>query len=337
MIFIYPLEAASPVIRTFLGFPSASTNVVVRRFICTEANSDGDYHVFGLIGGEYTLRAERPVGYTAMFYPGVFLLEDSQAVAVSPLSNTTGIDFNLPPGSVLSGHIDLEGGPVIVNSPIIPYIPPGVVYPSDLSGIQVCIESSSDLVIPRCTKTTSEGNYQFEYVTAGEYILKADPVLGHLGQYYPAALTREDSVLIVMVPPADQINLNMTLPYIEAGEDGTISGYILNDAVQAQPISGINVCAYASQSQMLVGCSRSAEDGFYWIGYLGAYNAYQINPTWLRAIPDSTLPYAPTYYGDQFYFSNAQTITWNSTWPLVSPGLSNINIHLPPAGSIRDL
>jgi hypothetical protein len=253
--------------------------------------------------GSFLLRADASVAqpFADQYFAGALLESDATAIAVELDEAVLGIDFDLPPGFLLSGRVTSSGAP--------------------LEGIDI------DLFAPNGERLTGkpgssgpDGKFTVGALAAGDYFVLADPALA-AGQYYLPTFFDDaatiDDAQVVSVGAEDVSGID-----IEVSAGGSIAG-VVTDAATGLEVDGIDLDLFDNDGRRLESDSRTSSDGSYEIGVLppGSYR--------MRADPSVFDGYAITYYVDAIGLSGSAPIQ-------VSPGgpTTGIDLELEPSGRI---
>ncbi len=211
--------------------------------------SDGTYAVPGLTTGTYYVGFNDGCGasnYVPQFYNGKASLASADSVSVTTGTTTSSIDAAMQAGNEITGTVtDAVSGDPISSVEVD-------VYSSNSSG--------SNPVDTVCT--ASDGTYTVPGLTTGTYYVGFNDGCGASGyspQFYngKASLASADPVSVTTGTTTSSIDAAM-----QAG--GQVTGTV-TDAVSGDPVSGIEVDVYSSNSSGSnpVDTACTASDGTY--------------------------------------------------------------------------
>lgn len=232
---------------------------------------DGTYALGPVPDGEYYVRADPDVElgqYYVSYYFGNTPDRDLSTLVSVSGGDSTGIDFDLPAGGVITGTITGTGGSPLENMDMDIY---------DAAGNQLAYDDKSE----------ADGTYLIGPVPAGQYLLKCDTPDGglYIGEYYDDVIIKGDAFLVTVTNGATTSNIDFELL-----SGGNISGTIRDAG--SNPISGIDLDLYNSAGDFVGVSATSAVDGTFTIGPLPDGDYY------LEADSD---PASGQYYFDEFY------------------------------------
>ncbi|MCI0493572.1 carboxypeptidase regulatory-like domain-containing protein, partial [candidate division KSB1 bacterium] len=129
-----------------------------------ETMSDGSYIVTGLKSGQYYVSVWAE-GFLDEYYDNVPDMEQATLVAVIEPNETSGIDFSLAPGGVISGRVTTLDGTAIAGA-----------YLEALKVDSIMIDSISVIGMEGYGKGMSDddGYYTIDGLPTGEYFVRAD-------------------------------------------------------------------------------------------------------------------------------------------------------------------
>ncbi len=158
---------------------------------------DGSYLLGPLPEGHFFIRTDPDLshGVQPRYWPGAYYREEATYIAIHPDTEIPGIDFVLPPGAVISGHVFQSLGGVVRDCSIRVY---------NLDWIAQPIHQSI---------SNDQGEYQAFGLPAGDYYLEADPEhgCGFRGNFYPDT-TQENARPVHAEPLTITENIDFILP-----------------------------------------------------------------------------------------------------------------------------
>ncbi len=196
-----------------------------------------------------------------------------------------------------------------------------------LEGIEVCAYTETAVeggsleggAFAECTTTGVNGQYRIPGLPAGQYEIEFSvpekSALNFATQYYEGAALPSEAKLVT-------IKESETIPEINAEleEGGWITGSVTN-ASTAEPIEGIEVCAFSKHS-LRGRCALTSSTGEYKIATL-ASDEYAVIFT------GGSLNYVAQYYDDKTSFSEADAVPVKA-----KEGTPAINAQLAEGGEI---
>jgi Carboxypeptidase regulatory-like domain/Divergent InlB B-repeat domain len=192
---------------------------------CSTGFASGEYSFPNLEAGHYLVQFQGTGEYLGQWYDHVESEAAATPVTIEAGLTTSGIDAELPLGSVIEGTVtDAEGG-------------------GDLAGIRVCaIPADGNPTVSHCSTSDADGHYRDAGIAAGEYKLRLEPETGHadpnyLREYYPG-------VHYAVEGSAVQVGTAATVSGIDATmrRGATITGQVVGEG--GEGVSGLSVCLY---------------------------------------------------------------------------------------------
>ena len=238
-------------------------------------SSDGSYRAAGLEPGEYLVQAD-PLAqnYLAEWYDDSPTREGADPVCVVAYRTTSGIDFGLTPGAVISGQV--IGDNPNSTSPA----------PTPIPDVIVIAGRYDDSTMVAKTVTLDDGTYRLDKLEAGSYwVWAGNAAKSLIGEYYDDHLRRDDADP-VEVPEGDEVtDIDFALRY-----GGSISGRVVGVSVSAELVP-FKVTAYDWETGEAVRTVSVGPRGVYLIPSLpvGQYRVYAF---------DEAGRYIPEYYDD---------------------------------------
>ena len=239
------------VIRESDGTAVANADVWAGEYDCCGGNgvrtdSNGDYIIRGLAGGDYRVQASVPSdpGLVMEFFSSTLDWQNAARVTVTAGTTTAGIDFSLIAGGSISGRVVTAAG----GTPV--------------SGAHVHAGSYSEGGGGNGAETKSDGYYTIPGLAAGTYRVEVDA--SHLGlarQFYSSTSDWDQATPVTVNVGTTTMGIDFALV-----EGGSISGVVTN--VSGTPIVGANVDANPYDDGGGGGGDRTATDGSYTIAGL---------------------------------------------------------------------
>jgi hypothetical protein len=255
---------------------------------CDTTNAQGEYTIPGLPGRDYYVEfSAGDVNYLTQFYANKYSRAEAQPVSVLAGATTSGIDAELAPikGAGLTGTVWSSE----TEKPI--------------AGIEVCAyEASGEGLFGECAKTESRGEYTITGLTAGEYVVEfsspSNSGLNYVTQYYNEKSSVSEAGVVF-------VGTGSLTPGVDARlrEGGRIAGQAL-DASSRHAIKGIEVCAFATQSES-VGCAITGAGGEYTIAGL-AHGQYAVE---FSSPIEGGLDYVTQFFDGKTSPSEANTVS----------------------------
>lgn len=268
----------------------------------TFVNVSGNFTFTGVIPGSYYLLSYGDQTSVRGYYPGVLDLQDATTIIVGE-EPVTGVDFQLQPGTSLSGTLTRTDGAQFANGEMIVYLFTADTYDS----------VSSAWVEPN-------GTYSIGQLPAGDYKVQFykpwDSATNLIGGWWSNA-DGHYSAQVIAVDPATGPTTGID-QVIEVG--GEITGTVTD--AQGQPVEGIIISTQTASGS--AGTSTSTDD-------LGNYT--------LRAVPVGDVTIRFEAYGEHAHMSefwpNVHFAEQAQSIQVTTNGLvSGIDAQLEPASSI---
>ncbi len=267
------------------------------------SQSDGDYILGAYRPGDYFVRAdpEYPDGYMDQFYAHAYTWDDAQLISVTLEKPTTGIHFNLPPGSYIRGTIFSEYGNLLPDIKV------------------TFFDSSWNAYDLTTTRSDDSGQYLSGALRAGAYYVKAVPVFPqpYIDEYYDDALEKEDADPVEVVLRQETTGIDFTLR-----QGGYLAGTV-RSAVSGEPLPDIDLDVYNGLWEWVDYSDHTNSSGEFLIGALPFREYY------LRCDPTSDQGYMPQFFDHVFWSIEATLI------PLTPvENISGLDFDLAPGGKI---
>jgi protocatechuate 3,4-dioxygenase beta subunit len=264
-----------------------------------QTQPDGSYTITGLAPGTYRVQIDRrpEVFWVEEFYNNTWNWGEAFPVPVVANQTTPNIDFNLSPGSKISGYLKDEAGNPIGDM--------SVFVSSDLFGSGM--------------NSQANGYYETPGMPPGFYQVTVWPRNDqyYVVEWYNNSPTRNDAAAVSVLVGEITENINFFL----SGGAGGISGRVTDADGNPIPLIGVNVL---DMSNVWISHMRTDNDGAYSISGMvpGQYK--------VQVFADGTArDYTAEYYDNVFFPSQAAPVT------VVANQLTpNINFGLAPGGKI---
>ena len=239
------------VIDAFSKAPVAGIEVCARRaaddsFVrCAHSDEDGLYELSGLPTDSYKVSFYAPdedLNYIEQFYKGKSFFAGATPVAVTAGVSVANIDAELQPGAKIEGNVtDAETG-------------------TEVEGVEVCVYTSGTNEFVECTQTDAAGNYKIARLRTGSYKVGFLPQYNNLNykeQYYDGKPSLEAAATLPLAVGEAATGIDAELQKASRIEGTAI------DAVSAEPISYLEVCAYRASDGEQVRCTHTDPEGEY--------------------------------------------------------------------------
>lgn len=252
------------------------------RLDVSSATVDGVYSLGPLPDGNYYVRADPDPLSGAFqieaFYGDALDLENASVVNISG-GTTSGVDIQLTSGGIISG--------VVKNTDEEP-----------LEGIDLDLFDIDGSRLNYSATSQEDGTYAIGPLPAGTYLLKSDPEdeSGYTGLYYNNAVAKRSATGIYVAVGVESSNIDFAL-----FQGGWISGRIRSTSGTALP--GVDLDVYNEAGNRMDATALSEPDGTYLLGPLPPGDYF------VRADPDDTTGFMPTFYPDAFGRSESTPVT----------------------------
>jgi hypothetical protein len=220
---------------------------------CASTDSDGNYLLFGLAGGNYKFGfGIESFGspYTPQYYDDKPNLATADVVALTTGSRTSGIDAEMHEAGKVAGSVtDAAGG-------------------AGIEGLEVCVQPVQSGP-SRCASTGAGGDYTIDGVRPGRYVVEFRGPPSYLLQYYSGKASYAEAARITVAEEATTAGIDASMQTA-----GRIKGKV-TAAASGASVSGVEVCAALTTSGFSPyggACTQSASDGTYAIGGLAGGN-----------------------------------------------------------------
>ena len=266
----------------------------------TNSESDGTYTISGLSAGEYRVEVEAD-DLVHKIYDGTTQWHLATPVSVLEGQDTSGIDFTLETGGIISGTV-YEGNGT-----------------TPLPGVHVSASSYDGDGGWGWAETAQDGTYVMNGLATGDYRVQVDA--GHKGfarQYYDDTTDWNLADRVSVTSGSTKPNINFSL---SAG--GSISGTVLRDS-DGSPVDDADVWADSYECCGEGNGTRTASDGTFTISGLGAGD-YRVQVR----VDDDDEDLASEFYNDTGEWSDADRVT-----VVADQTTSSIDFSLATGGSI---
>ena len=226
---------------------------------CTQSDANGAYALTGLAPGSYFVNVQGIGGGASQYYNHADSMTTASAVTVTSGASTTGINFNLVEGGIISGTVRGPGGTPVAGVMVLAQNTPGIMF----------------FVAGASAQTAADGTYTIAGLPAGIYFVQAYPImnLGYVPQYYNNAVSSSTATALSVTSggTTSGIDFNMVTP----SDVGTIQGIITLPG--GLPCPSCQVMAYDAASSSVANFpfygTITLSDGSYQIGSLpvGSY------------------------------------------------------------------
>jgi len=234
---------------------------------CASTNSAGQYTIFGLLAGKYTVEFfTEEANYIAQYYNDKSAAAEAETVSVSDNATTSGINAAMTAGGQISGTVTSSATKAAVN------------------GTRVCADERAGELIERCASTNSTGEYTIVGLPTGEYTVEFKASSGaYFAQYYnsKSSSSEADAVDVTAGAKTDHIDAAML--------GGQITGKVTG-ASSDGALEGIEVCASETGNGLFGNCASTNAAGEYTIPGL-ATGEYVV-----AFYPNSSVNYLTQYY-----------------------------------------
>jgi hypothetical protein len=284
--------------------------------LCAPSASNGEYEITGLTPGQYTVEfaPPAPAKYFTQFYSGATSADQATPVGVSAGTLIPGINAQLQKPPSGPGKISGKVTAAATGQPVVE--------------VKVCVEQVG-VAGSRCEKTTSAGDYAFNGLAAGEYLITFErqaPDQNLLSLAYPNKEIWETPTPVTLTPGGEK-TVNVALK-----TGGQISGTV-RLAATGTPVAGVRVCLTEAEFFASLACLTTPSSG--------AYRFTAVYPGKFKVIfsaaagqfPDSTPiadAYATQWWNGQPTYATATPIT--VTPPAVVAGIDAA--LAPPAAPV---
>ena len=274
------------------GYPAATTG-------------GGLYALGALRPGTYFVRADADPAlgqfYVDTFYGNHALLADATPITIVGAS-VAGTDIALPPGGTIAGRV--------VDGP----------SSAPLAGIDLDLFDVAGNRLAVNAVTDATGFYEIGAVSAGQYVLRADPTIaqGYPRTYYEGAYNDTFAQTIAVVAGARTTNVDFALP-----RGGAISGTV-REAGTGTLLENIDLDCFDALGRRVDVTARTDANGQYQLGALAPGDYF------LRA--DASLT-SGQFFVDAFY-GGWPSREFSTTITVTSAGVAGIDFDLAPGGAI---
>jgi len=238
--FVYESDGITPISSANICIKAPSDNISY----CYESGEDGSYTIYGLSSGSHIIKSYAD-GYLTEYYFEATSTYAATEVTVTQPNETTGINFTLDRGAILSGHV---------------YQADGV---TPIEGAGVYAHGDSDYGFGR---SDNEGYYEI-LLTPGLYFVKTSAD-GYGSVYYPNANAEAGATQVNVEAGTGASGIDFSL-----SPEATVSGFIFeSDGVT--PISGASIGVVLPPGGVAFTRTTSGPDGSYIIHGLASGTYY---------------------------------------------------------------
>jgi hypothetical protein len=235
------------------------------------SGAGGAYQIGPVFAGQYYVRANPTLAqaYADEYYNNKIDLNLGNLVTVSGSANTPGINFTLVLGGTITGTVR--------NTLAQP-----------ISGIDLDIfDAVSGTRLRKGATSAANGTYQFDRLTPGTYIVRADPTAaqGYATQYY-------NGKLVQAAADAVTVSSSTTTPGVDfaLANGGTVSGRV-TQAGLGMAIANMDLDVYDANTLVKLGqTTKTNSQGYYTLSNLPAGQYF------VAADPVAGQPYFVEYY-----------------------------------------
>jgi len=231
---VYKSDGTTPIANTRVRVYDSNWNYKTYDY----TDSNGQYIFGGLVSGSYYVKADGYVDgqgyvYFKEYYNNTSDQSSASLVTVTVPDTTTGIDFTLDQGGVISGTVYKEDGTTpIANTGVYVY------------------DSGWNIVTG--IYTDSNGHYTFGGLVSGSYYVKAYGYVDGQGfvyfpEYYNNTSDQSSASLVTVTVPDTTTGIDFTLD-----QGGAISGTVYKED-GTTPIANTAVSVYDSDWNMVTG------------------------------------------------------------------------------------
>ncbi len=267
---------------------------------CGYTNAEGEYTIAGLPSGKYVVYFFPTEGeYSVVYYNGVASQSEATLVAVSTGTTTSGIDGQLRASGRITGTVTSAA----TGTP--------------LDDIEVC-SLSTEGALQDCAYSEEDGDYTLYGVSPGNHKVEFESnSQSYDAQYYngKASLSEANTVEVGEGATTEGINAAMASP-------GEITGRVTNED-GTSGVSGIQVCAYGTESPFTDRCANTASNGEYQLPDL-ANGGYKVQFDAPRGVN-----YIEQYYPGKNSYEEGETVTTSA-----GTVTGNINAAMHVGGEI---
>jgi hypothetical protein len=268
---------------------------------CVITDSSGEYQLGGLAGGTYLVEfngyvctggrgGECVKEYVTQYWQDKAGFREATKVSVSAAATVSGVDATLVVGAQIKGSVtDATSHDAVAKTEVCPYEK----------------ISSEDYVPLRCVLTNEAGEYTVGGLAGGEYVVAfngrlcrvphGECVKEYVTQYWDARELFREAERVALAVGEAKSGVDAALVV-----GGRISGTIRSNAIGAEPLEDVYVCALALPKEVELerDCARSNSRGEYLLGGLGTGN-YDVDFTGdvcLSAAGDCSEVFVPEFY-----------------------------------------
>jgi len=247
-------------------------------------------------------------GYQKVYYPGTTDPDEAELLEIDTVGQELGgIALDMPPGGSIAGEVLLDTGDPALGATLNAY------------------EVGDDT--PTATMTLDdifEGEYQFDGLGQGDYIIEVEPANANLGYGSEFWNNKPDAASADPITVQEGVIVEDIDFVLEQTQGNAISGTLMSDYPDAYDNTFLILILFsADDSTEVVGISLQDTLGEYSIAGLDPGD-YKLA---LRGVP---FPLDPVYYDGSTSFAQATVVTVNQ-----GSDTENINFDLPELGVIN--
>lgn len=250
---------------------------------CTQSDANGAYALTGLAPGSYFVNVQGIGGGASQYYNHADSMTTASAVTVTSGASTTGINFNLVEGGIISGTVRGPGGTPVAGVMVLAQNTPGIMF----------------FVAGASAQTAADGTYTIAGLPAGIYFVQAYPImnLGYVPQYYNNAVSSSTATALAVTSGGTTSGIDFNL--IGGGVGGTISGTVTGSG-------GTTPFVYARNMATGASFPATPSGGTYSITGLpaGSYHVYAQSSFFVSSLTQ--------FYNNAYSFSTATPVTVTS-------------------------
>jgi Carboxypeptidase regulatory-like domain len=261
---------------------------------CGETNENGEYAISNLPPGEYRVRFTGQVGpvhreYAPQWYKGSLSFSGATPVQVGASKTNNEVNASMAAAANVSGTVtNTEGRPLAVVVFLWEEPEPGV-----YEAVEQFANADAEGRYTISGVGQSKAYIQFSgYVCGGE---GCPPVYAQ--EFYDNQMSLATATPLLLLPGEHREGINAAMI-----ENGHISGRVVSDAIEHEPIAGAQVCARAQGEPLgSMGCATANNNGEYTVVALPS-GPYTVEFTGKVCPPKGECVAA---YGKQYYSGKA--------------------------------
>ncbi len=212
-------DGTTPISGLYVCVNEYDTDIHVK---CEQTAADGTYQVMGVPGGDHRVNVDTyGTNYVQEYYNDQLDWNQADRVTVTPLSDTSGIDFALEEGGSVSGIVTEDDGT------------------TPLPSADVCVETydhgPNGPTGYGCMPVNADGTYTFAGLPADNYRVEARAP-GYEDELWEETVFYNLATPVAVTALSDTPNINFTL-----GIAGSISG-LITETDGTTPIGDAEIC-----------------------------------------------------------------------------------------------